>query len=320
MNVNKYWMCDYGRLSQYEYVNKNRITDPMHRINDELIKVSWDEIYLAIAAKLSTLKPAQIMFIGSPLASTEDNYLLLKFAKEIIKSQNLTSIRHNDFSFEDDFLRCSDMSPNTAGITAIQFDNTIFNNDVNVIRKKIQSGEIKALYILNENFVQYPDFLDSLVNLELLIVHSYNFSNLTNIADYVLAASTFAESEGTFINNEGLIQHFTPALVTRENMRIMGLKMSRLDKFGALNDRWTHHEQRNCRPGWKIIQGIAKLMGSDWNYKTAFDIFDEICSMYPAFNGMSYELLDEYQGLLLGNPAKPEKKEFVYESHFMKPD
>ena len=28
MYVNKYWMCDYGRLTQYPFVNKDRITEP----------------------------------------------------------------------------------------------------------------------------------------------------------------------------------------------------------------------------------------------------------------------------------------------------
>ena len=99
----------------------------------------------------------------------------------------------------------------------------------------------------------------------------------------------------------------------------MGLKMSRWDKLGAYNDRWSQGEKRNSRPVWNILSAIALQYGQDWHYTSAEDVFESVVSTYTLFHGMSYVLLEEYQGLLLGNAKKPESKKVVYESHLFKP-
>ena len=156
--------------------------------------------------------------------------------------------------------------------------------------------------------------------LDLFIVHAHNQSKLTDIANIVLATSTFAEIDGTYTNFECRVQHFEPAVVTVDNLRIMGMKMSRLDKFGSDNDRWTTNEKRNCRPLWRIIQQIANLFQAGWQYNNTEEIFDEIAENIESFKGMSYELLDEYQGLKLWKSQQPEAKVINYESHYMKPN
>jgi len=151
-------------------------------------------------------------------------------------------------------------------------------------------------------------------------VQAYNFSDLVNSADIVLPASTYAEVEGTYTNTNGRVQYFKPALVTKENLRYMGLSMSRLDKFGAFNDRWTQHELRSCRQSWRIIRDLALSFGAGWRYKDSEAVFNEIAKSIPAFAGMSYELLEEYQGLVLNKANAPEPKINNYVSHVMKLD
>jgi predicted molibdopterin-dependent oxidoreductase YjgC len=97
------------------------------------------------------------------------------------------------------------------------------------------------------------------------------------------------------------------------------MKMSRLDKFGASNDRWTQHDERNCSQSWKILVKIANLMGAGWVYKDSEDVFDEIAEKIHSFKFMTYSKLDEYQGLVLGRGDKPDPKICNYQSHVMKP-
>jgi predicted molibdopterin-dependent oxidoreductase YjgC len=100
----------------------------------------------------------------------------------------------------------------------------------------------------------------------------------------------------------------------------MGMKMSRLDKFGALNDRWSQHELRNSRQDWRIIQQVANQMNAGWKYSESSDVFLDVSKSLKPFNGMNYELLDEYQGLKLDKALSPDAKVRNYESHYMKPN
>jgi NADH-quinone oxidoreductase subunit G len=318
MYVNKYWLRDDARLS-YDFVNKNRVTKPL--INNEglLEEVTWEEAISYSAGKLNNFKGDQIVFVASSKATNEDNYIFNKFANEISNTQNVLYYSHTDESRIDDLLGVADLTPNTKGVEELGIGN---NSKIKAdeLASKLKNGEIRAMYVMEEDFEDYPEILEQLGNLSFLAVHSYNSNKkINNFADVVFPASTFAEIEGTYTNLNGRVQHFTPALVTKENYRYMGMKMSRLDKFGADNDRWTNHEIRDSRQSWKILQSIAKELGKDWNYTKSANVFAEIVENHSNFNDMDYKKLDEYQGLELGKGNNPDPKQVNYVSHYLKP-
>jgi len=153
----------------------------------------------------------------------------------------------------------------------------------------------------------------------LLIYLGYNKDKVSEKADIILPAATFAEAEGTFVNKDKRVQHFSPAIVTKDNLRIMGMKMSRLDKFGAFNDRWTQHEMRNCKQSWKIISMIAKGFGANFNYKNSEEVFEDLSIHIGSFHNMNYDKLDEFSGIKLNMGNNPDPKVNHYQSHSMKP-
>lgn len=319
MYVNRYWMCDYGRLTQYPFVNSERITEPMKRKNGKLKAIEWDEAYKIVVEELGRFKPSEIAFVGSARATNEDNYLMRKFAMDVIKTKNIVFFKHMDEDFEDDLLRVKNMTANVRGAKEILSLDAEKGVKYSELAKALSDWKIKALYVIEEDFADKEEILEVLDSLDLLIVHASNYNKLTDRAHIVLATSTYAEIEGTYTNIEGRVQHFEPALVTKENLRIMGMKMSRLDKFGAHNDRWTHHEHRGCRQSWRSIKNLANLMEADWKYSQSADVFDEIAKLIPAFADMNYAKLDEYQGLNLNRGSNPDPKLNNYESHYMKP-
>ena len=152
----------------------------------------------------------------------------------------------------------------------------------------------------------------------IIIVGSHN-TDTTKLATIILPRSTWAETDGTFTNTTHRVQKFDAAVVTKENLRSMGMKLSRWDKFGAPNDRWSQGERRDCRPAWNIMMQIANALGAQWTYTSASSVFDHIASNVDAFKGMSYEVLKAYHGLVLGKGTNPEPVGVVYESHVMKP-
>lgn len=319
MFVNKYWLTDDTRLNIYKYVNENRLTEPVITKDGKKLEADWQEAYAFVAKELKKFKPDEIMVLGSAKASTECNYILKRFASEVLKTKNIDYLPHFNIDMEDDFLNTADRTPNKAGIEEIGFNSDTTAINRNNLAEAIQNGKIKALYLIEDDFDDYHE-LNALVNkLDLFVIHTYNKSELALQADIALPASTFAEIEGTYVNRDKRVQHLSPALVTNENLRYMGMKMSRLDKFGSANDRWTNHELRNCRQSWKILMGIALEFGTKWSYKNSQDVFLEITEKINSFKSMNYEKLDLHLGIPLEKGENPDPVIVQYKSHSMKP-
>ncbi len=320
MYVNRYWLCDHGRLNTFRNVNENRVTHNQIKTDNIQSKVSFEEAKSFAIENIHKYKSSEIMVIGSPYSTNEDLFVLQKFAKTILKTKHLDFIPRIDDKFGDDFLKQKDVTPNTTGARELGIVPIQEGFDTSQLRKAIETNHIKCVIIMNDDLSDQPTLLKSFEELEFLITLSSNHSKLTDIADVTFALSTFAEVDGTFTNIDGRVQHFTPAIVTKENLHRMGMKMSRLDKFGAPNDHWTQKEHRDCKPGWKIITSLANSMGASWHFKTASEVFDEITKQIPSFNGMNYELINKYQGLVLGRANRPDEVLVNYVSHYMKPD
>ena len=317
LNVNNYWLTDDQRLNHHEFVNVNRVAEPSMFVNGKSENVSWETALSQTIQKLQSFKSDEIFVVASAKATTEDNFILNKFAKSILKTNNIDYLTHFEDKFEDNFISSSDRNPNTNGVieVGIKSGSINFRN----LEEKVKFGQIKAILVMEENFEFHSHLLEIIKNIPFKVVMQYNHNSLTNIADVVLPASTFAEVEGTYINVKKRVQHLKPFIVTKENLRYMGMKMSRLDKFGAFNDRWTQHEHRNCKQSWKVLQLMANLSGANWEYKSSKEVFAEIEKNLPNFKGMTYSLLDENQGILLGKGNKPESKKSNYVSHVMMP-
>lgn len=316
-SVNEYWMCDTGRLTQYKWVNENRIDRCLVKTNGSQSEVDWKDAVSAAAKALAGYKGNQIMVLASAHATNEANYALKKFAADVLGTKNVDYVRHIDDSFGDSKLRRNDRSPNAKGVETLGLKG----GGAQALAEQIKSGAIKALYALEDDVAHWPaELLNACDNLDLLVVHASNHSALTAKADIVFSASTYAELEGTYTNFAGRVQHVAPVIVTAENERRMGMKMSRLDKFGAVNDRWTHGERRHCRPSWMPIAQLAQAMGSDFGFKRADQVFGEMAAKIGDFAAMDYAGLKQHRGIELGKGASPEPLRQEYDSHELKPN
>jgi NADH-quinone oxidoreductase subunit G len=286
--VNDYWMCDKGRLTTFASVNAgNRISRPMVRKDDLLVETSWDEAISAVASRLKTFKKNEIAAIGSPFATNEDNYLLVKFMSQL-GVRSIDILRHESPGDEDDLLIRADKAPNALGarLVGIHPDG---ETDLSSIVKNIRSGAVKVLYVIDDDVASVPEIAEVLPKLDYLIVHASNENLTTMLADVVLSSSTYAEKHGTFTNFQGRVQRVRPSVATEEQDRALdGFSMSRLDKFGAPNDRWTKGARRDARPTWRVLAGVANALGAKWKYASAEDVFNELAASLDPFRGMSY--------------------------------
>jgi NADH-quinone oxidoreductase subunit G len=288
--VNDYWMCDTGRLETFKHVNSpGRIKAPMMKKEGVSVEVGWDEAIAKAASELKTFKKSEIAVIGSAYDTNEDNYVLQKFATEVLGTKNIDFARHIVEGDEDDILIRADKTPNSLGAERVGFHPREGGLDYAGILKAIKEGTIKALFIVDDNIAADPAVAKTLGRLELLVVN-FSFQNeTTKLADILFPTATFAEKNGTFTNFQGIVQRIRPSVATIDQDRSLdGFATSRLDKFGTANDRWSRGPKRDARSTWKIVAGIASLMGVKYKYNTAEDVFNDLAAHVDGFKGMTY--------------------------------
>lgn len=93
--VNQGHTCLKGRYAFSFYNHADRLTTPLIRKNGILETASWDEAYDYIADKLTSIKatygPDSISGISSARCTNEENYLMQKFFRAVIGTNNIDS-------------------------------------------------------------------------------------------------------------------------------------------------------------------------------------------------------------------------------------
>jgi formate dehydrogenase alpha subunit len=140
---------------------------------------------------------------------------------------------------------------------------------VTEMMRSIDSGDIRALYIMGENpMLSDPDqhhVEESLKKAEFLLVQDIFLTETAQFADVVLPAAASTEKEGTFTNTERRIQRVRKAVEPKE---------------GVL-------------PDWQITQLIANRMGAGWSYSTPQQIMAEIAEVTPQYGGITYPRIEK---------------------------
>ncbi len=91
--VNEGHTCVKGRYAFKFYNHPERLRSPMVRKDGELVPVSWDEAYDYIADRLNNIKkehgPNAIAGISSSRCTNEENYLMQKFIRAVVGTNNI---------------------------------------------------------------------------------------------------------------------------------------------------------------------------------------------------------------------------------------
>ena len=143
------------------------------------------------------------------------------------------------------------------------------------------SGEIDAMYIVGENpMLSDPNLHQAereFRKLDFLVVQDLFLHETAQLADVVLPASSFAEKDGTFTNSERRVQRVRKAV----------------EPVGE------------SRADWEIVCDLARRMSEklelglehEFDYAHPSEIFDEMASLMPIIEGISYERLENEGGI-----------------------
>ena len=129
------------------------------------------------------------------------------------------------------------------------------------------SGKFKALYCEGEDIAQSDPntqhVTHALESMECVIVQDLFLNETAMYAHVFLPGASFLEKSGTFTNAERRISPVRKVM-----------------------------QAKNGYEDWEITQMLSNALGYPMNYKHASEIMDEISSMMPTFEGVSYEKLD----------------------------
>lgn len=155
-----------------------------------------------------------------------------------------------------------------------------FNNSVGALDMRMMEADItptqllnaagdtiRALYVAGGFLPQQLEGREeSLSKLDFLVVQELFENDTTAAADVVLPAASFAEVDGTFTNNDGIVQ--------RVRQSIPPLHQSKAD--------------------WMIVDQLAKELGMDLGYQMAASaVFRDIAKNVPGYEGLTYPLLKD---------------------------
>src|SRR3954454_8681416 len=96
--INGEFLCVKGRYAYDFYDHKERLQSPLMRVNGKLEEVSWSKALTAVAQKFNQTLQANGSFgvIGSNRTTNEENFYLQKFARQVLKTNNIDHHRTGD--------------------------------------------------------------------------------------------------------------------------------------------------------------------------------------------------------------------------------
>jgi NADH-quinone oxidoreductase subunit G len=96
--INGEFLCIKGRYAFDFYDHAERLQAPLMRVNGKLEEVSWSQALAAVAKKFNQelADGGSFGVIGSNHTTNEENYYLQKFAREILRTNNIDHRRTGD--------------------------------------------------------------------------------------------------------------------------------------------------------------------------------------------------------------------------------
>ena len=262
-DVNKWWMCDQGRLTYKDLnIRENRIAHPLGKTAEGFQEISWENAFSAIREKISELQPTSNEVIGlvDTHASNEELYLFKKLLKEGFDSDQLF---FPDLEWEQpvsDFfinsLITSDKSPNRAGARMLGLKGAKSSEEVN---SKIPNGT-KVLLVFGKPF-EDENLLSQAGNIPLVINIAAWQSGWSETADVTLPGRLHSEKDATYTNKAGRVQRVNTAI------------------------RAFH----KTRPDWMILCGLMELLDVDNKADSAEAVFQELSENEKGFQGLQWE-------------------------------
>ena len=251
--VNKFYLCDEGRLD-YRWMNRaDRIQAPSIRLHDVLSPVDWD---IAVAEAVKLLKGKRAYVVASPKLSNEALFLL----RQLIDASKGEGVFRCATGPEaplpgvPDLALRADRAPNVTGAELLGF--TRRDND---LLGGLRDGDV---LVLAEDDLGGVDAAAVRKASAIIVVGTVMPIGLPTPA-VVLPIANVAEEEGTFTNLRGRVQRFLQAKAA----------------------------PGHARPSWYALGDLNGALGIKGEYFLPGAVFADLAAQVAPFAGLSYDRL-----------------------------
>ena len=172
------------------------------------------------------------------------------------------------------------------------FSNSIGAHDMGMSGSSV--GELldgagvstRALYVAGSLLPDQPHSAEALSKLDFLVVQELFETETTAFADVVFPAASFAEIDGTYTNNDGLVQRLRQSI----------------------------DPVNQSKPDWLIVSQLAKELGVDFGFEmSASAVFRELSDRTPAYADLRYPALKDESRPVQVKRAIAEKRDLANE-------
>jgi NADH-quinone oxidoreductase subunit G len=252
-DVNKYFMCDHGRLN-YRWMNRqDRVDVPMVRKGSVLAGTDWQ---LAIDSAAAILKGKKAFVLASPMLSNEALYLL----SELIKSSGGSGAYRVEQGEEaplpgvEDLSLRKDRAANVRGADLLGFARS------DTPLAKLGAGDV--LIVADEELAGM-DAVDVAKAGAIIVIGTTLPGWARHAAAVVLPIANFIEEEGTFTNIRGRVQRFMQAKAA----------------------------PGFARPSWFVLSDLLTAIGVPTKHMLASEVFGAMTASRREFAGLSHDTL-----------------------------
>ena len=252
-DVNKYFMCDHGRLT-YRWMNRqDRVDVPMVRHGETLSGTDW-QIAMAEAARV--LAGNRVFVLASPMLSNEALFLLSELVRNSGGAGTFRVPQGDEAPLPGvvDLSLRKDRAANARGAELLGFTRS------DTPLSTLGSGDV--LIVADEELVGL-DAAEAARAGAIIVVGTTLPAWARHGAAVVLPIANLVEEEGTFTNLRDRVQRFMQAKAA----------------------------PGFARPSWYVISDLLAATGVQSAYSLASEVFGALAASQPAFAGMSYDTL-----------------------------
>jgi NADH-quinone oxidoreductase subunit G len=273
--VNRFWMCDEGRLSYKKYQGEGRLLEPVAREAEGWAVRPWASALNDITQRLRSITSeygeGAIAGIVSAQATNEEAFLFSRLLRDGLSGRVAGYAWSPPDAHRDDFLIDADKNPNSAGLRALGLDAS----DSGSVLREVTEGRVRALLLLRCDLAAAGDqrVLEALENkVDFLVVLDTHFHPTGERADVLLPIASFAETDGTFVNRGGRVQRIHHAFAP----------------------------PAGAKPGWQVLSELGAAVSGSEVVADASAAFTELAAVFPAFRPLAYRTIGD-----LGAPLEP---------------
>jgi NADH-quinone oxidoreductase subunit G len=273
--VNSLWMCDHGRLDFHDLQQEDRLAHPLVRTRGDAFPASWNDALSHLTARLKAVGQGKTAILASARLTNEELFLIRELRTALGGSDVLVDTVPRARP-GDQFLKSPDGNPNTQGAEIMGL--SAGGARIKGIREGIESGAIKALFVVHEDAVAAGIPEETLQKLDLLVYQGVRPNPTAARADFVLPGAGFPEKRGSMVNMQGRLQRLNKAVPPPGQ---------------AMDD-------------YEILLKLRHGLSGGNGLHTIEDVFKAMAATVPAFAGLSLSKIGDLGLPGIGENRVPE--------------